>query len=85
MRAVMTPASRLASVGPEASIQDALALFAERDVNQLPVLQDGNVVGSLSRADVIAYLRGRGERDDGAASEPSPSRPSGAPLAGPPL
>jgi Zn-dependent protease/CBS domain-containing protein len=85
VRAVMTPASRLASVGPEASIQDALALFAERDVNQLPVLQDGTVVGSLSRADVIAYLRGRGERDDGAASEPSPSRPSGAPLAGPPL
>ena len=84
MRAVMTPASRLASVGPEASIQDALALFAERDVNQLPVVQDGRLVGLLSRADVIAYLRGRKEREDGAAGEPSAAHPSGAPLPGPP-
>jgi Zn-dependent protease/CBS domain-containing protein len=83
VRAVMTPVRSLVSVGPEASIQDALALFAERDVNQLPVLQDGTVVGLLSRADVIAYLRGREEHDDGAAGEPSASRPSGAPLAGP--
>jgi Zn-dependent protease/CBS domain-containing protein len=82
--AVMTPASRLVSVGPEASIQDALALFAERDVNQLPVVQDGRLLGLLSRADVIAHLRDREERDDGAAGEPAPTRPSGAPLAGPP-
>jgi Zn-dependent protease len=82
--AVMTPTSHLVSIGPQASIQDALALFAERDVNQLPVLHDGQVVGLLSRADVISYLRRRAADADGLTGEPAPPRPSGASLPGPP-
>jgi Zn-dependent protease len=57
VRAVMTPASRLATVEPESSVREALARLAERDVNQLPVIHNGVLVGMLSRADVIRFLQ----------------------------
>src|SRR5262249_38410967 len=51
----MTPVAELAVVDPDASLQEAVARLAERDVNQLPVVQHGAPVGLLSRADVIQY------------------------------
>ncbi|HWP30018.1 MAG TPA: site-2 protease family protein [Chloroflexota bacterium] len=57
LHAVMTPAAQLVVVTPESSLQEALARLAERDVNQLPVVRDGVLVGMLSRADVIQYLQ----------------------------
>jgi Zn-dependent protease/CBS domain-containing protein len=57
VRAVMTPAANLATVEPRSSLQEALTRLAERDVNQLPVVHDGVLVGMLSRADVIRVLQ----------------------------
>ena len=56
LRAVMTPAANLVVVTPESSLQEALVRLAERDVNQLPVVRDGVLVGMLSRADLIQFL-----------------------------
>jgi CBS domain-containing protein len=53
LRVVMTPAASLAVVGPESSLQEALARLAERDVSQLPVIRNGALVGMLSRADAL--------------------------------
>ena len=42
-------------------VRDAAALMVDRDVNRLPVVADGKLVGIVSRADLVrAYLR----RDD---------------------
>jgi Zn-dependent protease/predicted transcriptional regulator len=53
---IMTPVERLACVSPGADAAGALAELARRDVNQLPVLDDGRLVGLLRREDVIKWL-----------------------------
>jgi CBS domain-containing protein len=52
----MTPAERLHAVSPQQSLNDVLPLMATRDVNQLPVVEDGRLVGVLSREDVVRFL-----------------------------
>jgi hypothetical protein len=49
----MTPVMRLKRVRP-----DTRLWAADRDgVNQLPVMTDGQILGMLSRDDVISFLR----------------------------
>ena len=75
LRVVMTPAANLAVVGPENSLQEALARLAERNVSQLPVVRNGAIVGMLSRADVMHFLqRYHGLGSDGARGASLDSR-----------
>jgi CBS domain-containing protein len=60
---IMSPASGLASVPPGMDAEEALALLALRDVNQLPVLEDGKLVGLLRREDVLKWLSLHERRD----------------------
>jgi CBS domain-containing protein len=53
---IMTPVERLACVTPGADAAGALAELARRNVNQLPVLDDGRLVGLLRREDLIKWL-----------------------------
>src|SRR6266480_6903351 len=53
---VMIPLNRLHVVAPQQSLNDVLPLMVSRDVNQLPVMQDGCVVGVLSRDAIMRYL-----------------------------
>jgi hypothetical protein len=52
----MIPRNRLHIVSPQQSLNDVLSLMAGRDVNQLPVVQDEQLVGVLSRDAVVRYL-----------------------------
>jgi CBS domain-containing protein len=52
------------SIGPEASASEACALFMERRVGAVPVMEDGRLVGILS---VIDIVRAAGPLLDGAA------------------
>jgi CBS domain-containing protein len=62
----------LKTVGPDADLSTALRLLVENDVHQLPVVQNGRLVGMLSRADIMRYiqlgpeLRSRGNSGAGA-------------------
>jgi len=56
---VMIPVSRLHVVSPQQSLNDVLPFMAGGDVNQLPVVQDGTLVGVLSRDAIIRYLEVR--------------------------
>lgn len=49
----MTPLEKLHVVSPQQSFNDVLPLMAERNINQLPVVSNGRLVGSLSREDVV--------------------------------
>jgi Zn-dependent protease len=54
--AAMTPLDRLAVASPEQPLAQALTPLAARDVNQLPVLLDGQVVGMLGRDALLSAL-----------------------------
>jgi Zn-dependent protease/predicted transcriptional regulator len=59
---IMTPAP-LKTVPPNADMNKALQLLVEGTLNQLPVVDDGRLVGLLSRADVLRFLQLREELD----------------------
>ncbi len=55
--AIMTPAADLLTVPPEADGNVILQRLAQEDLHQLPVLEDGRLVGMVSRNDVVRYLQ----------------------------
>jgi len=56
---VMIPLERLHVVSPQQTLSDVLPLMAGRDVNQLPVVQNGAPVGIVSRDAIVQYLEVR--------------------------
>jgi CBS domain-containing protein len=79
VEAVMVPTESVITIAPSSSVIEALRLMQEHDVHQLPVLDDGRLVGLLSRGDVIRQieLRTQFARDDGAGPREEPPRGSG--------
>ncbi len=61
---IMTAASQLVLARPDEEVRDALYDLAQRDVNQLPVVQDGQLVGMLHRRDILRWLQSHSERPD---------------------
>lgn len=53
---IMTTAEDLATITPETDAVEALRLMSQRDVNQLPVLQNGRLVGMVHRRDFVRWL-----------------------------
>jgi len=47
---------KVVSINPEASIFDAANLIENSDVNRLPVIESGKLVGIVARADIIRAL-----------------------------
>jgi Zn-dependent protease len=58
--AAMTPLDRLAIASPDQPVSQVVSLLAARDVNQLPVVRDGQVVGVLGRDAIVNALHQRG-------------------------
>jgi Zn-dependent protease/predicted transcriptional regulator len=54
---IMTPADQLTVVTSDEDAAEALNKLAQRDVRQLPVLRDGQLVGLLRRRDIIKWLQ----------------------------
>jgi Zn-dependent protease/predicted transcriptional regulator len=57
VRQVMTPAPDLQVVRTTDDGNTILARMAAKDVHQLPVLEDGRLVGMVSRNDVVRFLQ----------------------------
>ncbi len=53
----MLPLEKFKRIDPTAELWTALQQMNRDGVNQLPVMTDGQVIGMLSRQDVITYLR----------------------------
>ena len=62
----MIPVERLHVVSPQQSLNGVLPLMAGRDVNQLPVVQNGIPVGIVSRDAIMRYLEVRRSLGSGA-------------------
>jgi Zn-dependent protease/predicted transcriptional regulator len=54
---VMTPAEDLVKTTPDADAADALSRLSGRDVRQLPVVRNGNLLGVLRRSDIVRWLQ----------------------------
>jgi CBS domain-containing protein len=57
----MTPAERLAVISPEASLDDALQLMGKHNVHQLPVMENGTLLGFVTRQDIMHTVQLRVE------------------------
>jgi CBS domain-containing protein len=55
----MIPLARLHVATPQQSLSDVLPLMAGRDVNQLPAVDHGALVGIVSRDAIVGYLEVR--------------------------
>lgn len=56
IREAMIPSADVHTIEPGTSVLEAMRLMQEQDVNQLPVLDDGRLVGMLTRGDVLKRL-----------------------------
>ncbi|MBO0781222.1 MAG: CBS domain-containing protein, partial [Ktedonobacteraceae bacterium] len=52
----MISADKLHTIAPQQYLKEVLPLMSNKDVNQLPVVQDGRLVGVLSRDAIIRSL-----------------------------
>jgi CBS domain-containing protein len=61
VRDVLTPLDQLHVVGPQTSLWDALSKMTEVNVNQVPVVMDGKMVGMVTRENLLSFIRRRSE------------------------
>lgn len=64
---VMLPASKLTVAAPDEPLSQALHDLSTDDLNQLPVVQQGQLVGLLTRSNIIRFLQVRQELGQRAA------------------
>jgi CBS domain-containing protein len=81
-RSVMT--TELVSIGEDARIPDIAALMVTKGVNRLPIVKDGQLVGIVTRADLVRALSIRPATEDVRAviDETPIGRPSDRPVLG---
>jgi Zn-dependent protease len=58
-RSIMVPEDQLSSVGPDAPVQTVLERMTENDVSQIPVVEDGRLLGVIGRDHLLALVRNR--------------------------
>jgi Zn-dependent protease/CBS domain-containing protein len=71
----------LKTLGTESDLNEALELMVANEVNQLPVVRDGRLLGMLSRSDVMRYMQLGDElhlKESDLSSERSEPRPAPA-------
>jgi Zn-dependent protease/CBS domain-containing protein len=58
---VMTPTTELARVRPDDDVISVMAHMEQADVNQVPVMEDGHLLGVITREHLLHYIRTRSE------------------------
>jgi CBS domain-containing protein len=58
---VMTPLKELKKVGPDEELWVAMKNMTEEGVNQVPVMDDGHLLGMLGRDNIVSFIRIKGE------------------------
>ena len=56
VREAMKPAASLVVARPGDDALDVLNILAQRDINQVPVIENGRAIGLLRRADILRWL-----------------------------
>ncbi|MBI4473297.1 MAG: site-2 protease family protein [Acidobacteria bacterium] len=58
---IMRPIEQIQTVTPDTSVNRALELMVQENVNQLPVVSDGHMAGVISQGQVVQFLQTRAE------------------------
>lgn len=74
----MTPVERIVTLAPTDSVAKALMLMSERDINQIPVVWNREVVGMIHRADVMRLIQIRRVMAEEPGASPGESAPTPA-------
>jgi CBS domain-containing protein len=53
----MTPLEKLSRIDPNAELWSAMEKMGGDGINQMPVMKGNNLVGMISRGDVVKYLQ----------------------------
>lgn len=61
VRAAMLPLSKMRTVAPDTSLFQALEEMTRQDINQMPIVSNGNLLGVLSRGNLLQMIRNRSE------------------------
>ena len=69
VRQAMIPLPKLYTATPDQELSSAFQRMVEHDVHQMPVLQDGRLVGMLTRDAILQFLQLRQELERGALKE----------------
>jgi Zn-dependent protease len=64
---IMRPIQQVRVVAPDTPVMNVLEMMAQADLNQVPVVSNQEVVGILSRGDILQALRSRVELEKKAA------------------
>jgi CBS domain-containing protein len=56
VREAMTPFDNLKRVRPNDEIFSVLRILTEDDINQVPVVQDNNIVGMIGRDNLLSFI-----------------------------
>jgi Zn-dependent protease/CBS domain-containing protein len=56
VREIMTPIDKMRQVHPEDDLSSVMHLLTEQDANQVPVLQDNNIVGMVWRENLVTFI-----------------------------
>jgi Zn-dependent protease/CBS domain-containing protein len=59
---IMTPADKLLTVAPDEPVETAIKHMAQRHLNQLPVIEDGKLIGLVDRESIIDITEPTGRR-----------------------
>jgi Zn-dependent protease/CBS domain-containing protein len=54
---VMTPADQLVTLSPRMDANEAFQMLTRKDVRQIPVIENGQLVGMLRRRDIMRFLQ----------------------------
>jgi Zn-dependent protease len=65
---IMTPVKALVCLRPQQDAMEALTLVAQGNLNQLPVVDNGKLVGLVRREDILKWLAVHGEPAAGGVS-----------------
>jgi Zn-dependent protease len=57
----MTPFAKLKLVGPDEDLAAVLRILTEQNINQLPVVKDGNIIGMIARDNLLSFISVRSE------------------------
>ena len=68
----MRPGKELRTVSPETPVLDALKIMVRNDINQLPVVENGSLQGTVSRSQIMQLLQIRDEVRSRTAYRPPP-------------
>lgn len=75
---VMIPPERLTTARMDEDLSDVLDAMGQADVNQLPVLENGRLLGMVTRGSIVAFLQNLAERRKGRPGSQSPVLRQGA-------